>query len=83
MAAVGVGVGGEGFGGGVGWRSDVGALELKRAYRKRMWPWECRGPWEGKVDFSDMGLGVEGREADRSGGTNGTGPGGLGPADPF
>lgn len=53
--------------------------KLKR-YRKRMWPWEGRGPWEWKVGFSDSGLGAKEREADRSWGTNGTS--GLDPSDP-
>lgn len=47
-----------------------------------MWPWEGRGPWECKADFSDTGLRVEETEADGSGGTNGTSPCGLGPAGP-
>lgn len=56
--------------------------KLERGYRKRMWPWEGRGPWEWKVDFSDAGLGAEEREADRLWGTNGTSPGGFDPEDP-
>lgn len=40
--------------------------EAEKRYRKRMWPWEGRGPWEWKVDFSDEGLEVEKREADKS-----------------